>query len=61
MGSPVKMSRTPADATRPAPAFGEHTDEVLRDAGYSDEEIDAMKEDGIVAGPDGSSAGTFRA
>ena len=27
---PVKLSRTPADPTRPAPAFGEHTEEVLR-------------------------------
>ena len=29
LGLPVKMSRTPGDPTRPAPAFGEHTDEVL--------------------------------
>ena len=61
LGSPVRMSRTPADPTRPAPAFGEHTDEVLRDVGYSDEEIAALKEDGVAAGPDGGSAGTFRA
>ena len=43
LGVPVKLSRTPGDPTRPAPAFGEHTDEVLREAGYSDEEIAAMK------------------
>jgi crotonobetainyl-CoA:carnitine CoA-transferase CaiB-like acyl-CoA transferase len=61
LGVPVRMSRTPGDPTRPAPAFGEHTDEVLRDAGYSDEEIAAMKEAGVAAGPDASSAGTFRA
>ena len=35
LGVPVKMSRTPGDPTRPAPAFGEHTEEVLREAGYS--------------------------
>ena len=29
LGAPVKMSRTPGDPTRPAPAFGEHTEEVL--------------------------------
>ena len=29
LGVPVKLSRTPGDPTRPAPAFGEHTDEVL--------------------------------
>ena len=35
LGVPVKMSRTPGDPTRPAPAFGEHTDEVLARLGYS--------------------------
>ncbi len=61
LGSPVKMSRTPADPTRPAPAFGEHTDEVLREAGYSAEEITAMVESGAAAGPSADSAATFRA
>jgi alpha-methylacyl-CoA racemase len=51
IGAPVKLSRTPADPTRPAPAFGEHTDEVLREAGYSAEEIASMREAGAVAGP----------
>jgi alpha-methylacyl-CoA racemase len=51
LGTPVKMSRTPADPTRPAPAFGEHTDEVLAEAGYSEAEIAAMKESGAAAGP----------
>ena len=51
LGAPVKLSRTPARADRPAPAFGEHTDEVLREAGYGEEEIAAMKESGAVAGP----------
>ena len=61
LGVPVKMSRTPGDPTRPAPAFGEHTDEVLREAGYSDEEIAAMKESGAAAGPSADAAATFRA
>ncbi len=46
------MSRTPGDPTRPAPAFGEHTREVLAEAGYSAEEIAAMLESGAAAGPD---------
>jgi crotonobetainyl-CoA:carnitine CoA-transferase CaiB-like acyl-CoA transferase len=45
------MTRTPADPTRPAPAFGEHTEEVLREAGYSAEEIAAMLESAAAAGP----------
>jgi alpha-methylacyl-CoA racemase len=61
LGVPVKMGRTPGDPTRPAPAFGEHTDEVLREAGYSDGEIAAMKESGAAAGPSADSATTFRA
>lgn len=61
LGLPVKMSRTPGDPTRPAPAFGEHTDEVLAEAGYSDAEIAAMKESGAAAGPSADSATTFRA
>jgi crotonobetainyl-CoA:carnitine CoA-transferase CaiB-like acyl-CoA transferase len=61
LGVPVKMSRTPGDPTRPAPAFGEHTREVLAEAGYSDEEIDAMLESGAAAGPSADSAATFRA
>jgi alpha-methylacyl-CoA racemase len=60
LGFPVKMSRTPGDPTRPAPAFGEHTDEVLREAGYSDDEIATMIESGAAAGPSAAQT-TFRA
>jgi formyl-CoA transferase len=38
-GSPVKMSETPPLVARPAPRLGEHTRQVLREAGCSDEEI----------------------
>jgi crotonobetainyl-CoA:carnitine CoA-transferase CaiB-like acyl-CoA transferase len=55
------MSRTPGDPTRPAPAFGEHTEEVLLEAGYSEEEIAAMMVSGAAAGPGADSAATFRA
>jgi alpha-methylacyl-CoA racemase len=61
LGLPVKLSRTPGDPTRPAPAFGEHTDEVLREAGYSEEEIAAMVESGAAARPNAGSPTTFRA
>lgn len=41
LGFPVKLDRTPCRVTRPAPALGAHTAEVLADAGYS---ADAIKE-----------------
>ncbi len=34
LGTPIKMSATPLDPRRRAPLLGEHTEEVLRDAGY---------------------------
>jgi alpha-methylacyl-CoA racemase len=52
LGFPIKLSRTPADVHRPAPALGEHTAEVLTDAGYSAEEVQALDESGAAKGPD---------
>ena len=42
MRAPTSWSGTPPATPAPAPNFGEHTVEVLRDAGYSASEIDAM-------------------
>jgi alpha-methylacyl-CoA racemase len=61
LGHPLKLSRTPAQPDRPAPAFGEHTAEALREAGYGEKEIAAMLESGAAAGPSTEAAGSFRA
>jgi formyl-CoA transferase len=37
--SPIKMSATPPDPRRRAPLLGEHSEEVLREAGFSETEI----------------------
>ena len=42
LGIPVKLSDTPGAIRRPAPLPGEHTSEVLREAGFSDAEIAAL-------------------
>ena len=47
-GFPVKLSATPAQLRRPAPALGEHTDAVLRDLGYAPEQIAALQQAGII-------------
>jgi crotonobetainyl-CoA:carnitine CoA-transferase CaiB-like acyl-CoA transferase len=59
LGIPIKLSRTPGSVREPGPALGEHTHEVLRAAGYSDEEIAALEEAGAVAGPAAGVHGSF--
>jgi alpha-methylacyl-CoA racemase len=59
LGPPVKLSRTPAEVATPAPALGEHTDAVLSGVGYGDDEIEALKESGAVAGPAAETRGSF--
>ena len=39
LGSPMKLSATPAAVRRRAPRLGEHTEDVLREAGFDDTEI----------------------
>jgi crotonobetainyl-CoA:carnitine CoA-transferase CaiB-like acyl-CoA transferase len=39
LGSPIKMSATPPDVGRRAPLLGEHSEEILREAGFSVTEI----------------------
>lgn len=49
LGCPLHFSRTPGVAPRAAPQLGEHTRDVLREFGYTAEEIDALIERGVVA------------
>ncbi|MEL7214561.1 MAG: CoA transferase [Pseudomonadota bacterium] len=49
VGNPIAMDRTPPDATRRRPPrFAEHAEDVLREAGYSLEEIAALEESGAL-------------
>lgn len=49
--SPINLSASPhADAfARAAPDAGEHTDEILRELGYSNESVAALRREGAVA------------
>jgi crotonobetainyl-CoA:carnitine CoA-transferase CaiB-like acyl-CoA transferase len=42
IGNPIKFSETPVSYRLPPPLLGEHTREVLRGLGYSEEEVRAM-------------------
>jgi formyl-CoA transferase len=48
LGSPIKMSATPPVVTRRAPMLGEHTDDVLAEAGLSAGEIGELRRSGAV-------------
>jgi len=45
---PVLLSRTPARVVAPAPGWGEHTNEVLTDLGYSVADITDFRARGII-------------
>jgi len=45
---PLKLSEFEFGIERKAPGVGEHTDEILREAGYRDAEIAALRKDGVI-------------
>jgi crotonobetainyl-CoA:carnitine CoA-transferase CaiB-like acyl-CoA transferase len=47
-GSPIKLTATPASVRHRAPMHGEHTDEILREAGYGDDDITKFREAEVI-------------
>jgi CoA:oxalate CoA-transferase len=47
-GFPVKLSATPARLRLPAPALGEHTDQILTGLGYAPARIAALRKAGVI-------------
>ena len=48
LNNPIKLSKTTAEITMPAPKLGEHSEEVLKGLGYTEDEIQAMKSSGTI-------------
>ena len=48
LGSPLKLSAQPTSIRRPPPVLGEHTDEILAEAGYTTEQVTELREAGVV-------------
>ena len=48
IANPVNLSETPATIRMPAPEFGQHTEEVLLEYGYTWEDIEQFKQQGAI-------------
>ncbi|MEN8190536.1 MAG: CoA transferase [Thermodesulfobacteriota bacterium] len=48
LNNPVKLSDVPAENRCKAPDLGEHTDQILEELGYSREDIERLREEGII-------------
>lgn len=49
VANPIKLSETPSSLRMPAPEFGQHTEEILLEYGYTWEDIARFKQEGIIA------------
>ena len=50
LGFSYKLSDTPPRETRPAPALGEHTDELLGELGFDVNQVSRLRDSGVVCG-----------
>jgi crotonobetainyl-CoA:carnitine CoA-transferase CaiB-like acyl-CoA transferase len=49
VNSPIWIAGQEKVRPRRAPTVGQHNEEVLRAAGYSDSEIESLRADGVIA------------
>ena len=48
LGFPIKLSETPAQARLAPPDLGAHSSDILANLGYSKDDIQALREKGII-------------
>ena len=48
VGAGFRLAHGSPGIDRPPPTLGEHSDEILRDAGYAPAEIERLRRDGVV-------------
>lgn len=48
VGQPILMSRTPSHIAKPPPLAGQHSEEILKEIGFSDDDIASMKAQGAT-------------
>jgi crotonobetainyl-CoA:carnitine CoA-transferase CaiB-like acyl-CoA transferase len=51
LGTPLKLSAQPASIRRPPPVLGQHTDEILAEAGYPAARVAELREAGVIRLP----------
>ncbi|MBI4321431.1 MAG: CoA transferase [Chloroflexi bacterium] len=49
VGIPIKLSETPGKIRSFAPLYGEHTYQVLKELGYEAEQIENLREQGVIS------------
>jgi formyl-CoA transferase len=49
LGSPLRLDRTPVRHARAGPRLGEHSAEVLREIGCTDDDVERLASQGIIA------------
>jgi crotonobetainyl-CoA:carnitine CoA-transferase CaiB-like acyl-CoA transferase len=48
LATPIHMTETPLRYEHHPPALGEHTDQILTELGYSDTQIEAFRQNGVI-------------
>ena len=47
VGAPYRLTETPTTVRRPPPTLGQHTDEILAEAGFTATQIAAFQRSGV--------------